>query len=607
MKSIKFLALAALGMASCVKSPETPPLGAPAYDGQANITIAELRSRYASTTEAAPSAIEFDYVLKARVVGNDESGNIYKQLYIEDETGGINVGIDRNSMYTTHRVGQELFLDLHGLAVVSYGGELQIGYVGTSANRIAWEVYTPHVHFNGAPLEANAKPLLTTISALKADQVNTLIRLDKVHFEEGGKATFDTGSPSLNRTLLDASGAKIEVRTSSYASFAKKNLPLGTGSVIGILGRYRGTWQLTLRTERDLIAFDGIDPSNPGTVTPPGPDPGTSTTFFTETFGATKGTSPWPKIAAYTGYDMKAPVVYSDQYATADVRSTNSLDNHAWFPATKDSELAIAGIDTNGKTGLKLSFDVAVNVYQNNGTMDLAKIVVKANGATLSIPSQVISDNTYHTVTLEGIPDAATLTLSIMGKAADNTLGFRVDNIKVATGGTSGGTVTPTPDPAPTGDFVETFGSVKGTSPWPKIAAYTGWDMKSPVVYSDQFGNADVRSTNAFDNHTWFPANKDSELSIAGIDIKGKTNVKVSFDVAVNVYQGVGSMDLANIEVKANGTVLAIPSQVITDSTYHNVTLSGIAAADALTLVITGKTATNTLGFRVDNVKVLHD
>lgn len=181
--------------------------------------------------------------------------------------------------------------------------------------------------------------------------------------------------------------------------------------------------------------------------------------------------------------------------------------------------------------------------------VDLAHIQVTANEKRLSIASQVVAaDDAYHTITLDGIDEADALKLVIASQADNNPAGFRVDNIQLSADPTSETETPETPEP-PGPFFAETFGATLVASPWPKIAAYTAYDMKAPVVYSDPYNNADVRSTGTLDNHVWLPANKDAELTIAHIDTKEKTGLRLSFDVAVSADQSNGTRS-GNTEIR---------------------------------------------------------
>lgn len=258
MRTRLYIAAAALlALASCDRGWEAPELAEPKYDGPAaNITIAELKTKYAATTEKTPSLIEVDYVVRAVVTANDKSGNIFKQLYVSDASASINIGVDQNSMCTKFYVGQEVFVNLHGLSVVNYGGELQIGYTGTNANRIPWEIFNERTSLNGWPIENNVVPMTIELGKQTDGMVNALVRIEGVTFENGGKNNFTDGASTTNETLKDAAGNTVIVRTSNYADFAADKLPSGTGTVAGILGRHRGTWQIVLRSKSDVIGFN---------------------------------------------------------------------------------------------------------------------------------------------------------------------------------------------------------------------------------------------------------------------------------------------------------------------------------------------------------------
>ena len=234
----------------CNEKFEAPPIKMPVYSGQPeNITIAELREQY--TTRPSRTVIVEDYILRAVIIANDISGNIYKQIYVADNTGGINIGIDQNSIYASNRVGQEVFIKLKGLSSVIYGGELQIGYRGTYANRIPWEIYYEHLFFNGFPDATSARARVVTIPQITYDMVNTLVELRNVSFVNAG-GNFTTDNAITEEMIIDSEGNTFPVRTSSYCDFANDILPFGQVTLVGILGRYDGSWQFVLRDKNDI-------------------------------------------------------------------------------------------------------------------------------------------------------------------------------------------------------------------------------------------------------------------------------------------------------------------------------------------------------------------
>lgn len=275
----KILCLGAvvLGLASCDRDYEMPPLSAPSYNGAAaNANITQIRALGAAATQTNPVAINDELVVRARISGNDESGNVFKKIFIQDETGNLEMEVDQSNVFNDYPVGQEVFINLKGLNLSVYGGELQIGYPGANANRIPYEVFKSKVVKNGWADTTKLNVIETSsFATLKVDDIkthNALVKLTNVHFENGGNATFAPATGYGTQNLVDAAGQKIVVRTSSYADFAGKTLPKGNGTVVGILGLFNGTYQLTIRKAGDVTDFNGssVTPTPTPTPTPSG-------------------------------------------------------------------------------------------------------------------------------------------------------------------------------------------------------------------------------------------------------------------------------------------------------------------------------------------------
>ena len=88
-----------------------------------NTTIAELKALY----QGKPYHVEQGLVIGGQVISSDASGNIYRSLYIQDETGGIEVKIGNSGLYNDYQLGQMIYVKCQGLTVGNYGGMLQIG------------------------------------------------------------------------------------------------------------------------------------------------------------------------------------------------------------------------------------------------------------------------------------------------------------------------------------------------------------------------------------------------------------------------------------------------------------------------------------------------
>lgn len=295
--SIAAAALIALGgFSGCQDDFDTPPLIMPEATIQANTTIADLKAKYWSDDNNYYKTIEpnedgSDVIIHGRVISSDATGNIYKSLVIQDETGAMAFSVNQNSLYNTYRVGQEVVVNVTGLGVGKYAGLQQIGgygeYNGTpQVSFMAYEVFQSAAQLNGLPntdyvYVANGEdaPSDFTIYCKEADMGNLptsaagqrewqsqLVIFRNVHFEDGGVLNYSDPDASVNRNLIDANGNSIIVRNSSYASFKNDLLPAGTGDVMGILSYYNGSWQILLRSTADCIFNEKGQLSDPYTV-----------------------------------------------------------------------------------------------------------------------------------------------------------------------------------------------------------------------------------------------------------------------------------------------------------------------------------------------------
>ncbi|NLA64063.1 MAG: hypothetical protein GX857_12790, partial [Bacteroidales bacterium] len=200
-----------------------------------------------------------DYVVQGKIISSDKEGNIYKSLVIQDETGGIEIKINSSGLYNYFKQGTTVFLRANKLKVGAYGGTLSIGSVPVDKNYE--NDFIPATVMENYIIKAGkgepVKPTLLTIPTLKSEYNNMLIKLDNVQFlqsEVANDLTFADGvnQQTENRTLVDAKGNRLVVRTSGYARFAQTLLPLGSGSVTGILTYFHETAQLTIISIKDV-------------------------------------------------------------------------------------------------------------------------------------------------------------------------------------------------------------------------------------------------------------------------------------------------------------------------------------------------------------------
>lgn len=465
LRNISLPLIASLALFACERDYDAPLLTEPEYTGPAaNITISELRTQNAAATTDVPIIIAQSQILKATITSSDEAGNIYKNIYIQDETGAIGVRVDQNNICTKYPVGQTIYIDLEGLCVSVYGGEQQIAIYDESNNYktapIPWEIFQEKAIRDGWGAPENVKPIvLDDISTINTNPDNykfKLVQFTGVTFQNGGKGIFAPEDGYGEENITDSHGNTIMIRTSNYASFAGNKLPEGKGNVTGILGRFRGTWQLTLRTANDVSDFTGSNEEeggNEGGETPSG-----ETVLFQESFGTPqKNGEYWPYLDEYTGFDNPANMFECLSEEKPTIRSSNNLGN-VWFPAGKDITIAIKGINAQGNTTATLECQVGANVYDTGTSQDLNTLKVKCNGTNITLPSKIVTQsenqaNIPFKLTVENVNISESTTLEFSGTASDNTCGLRLFSVKLyvpgsgsgSTGGDGGTTIEPTP------------------------------------------------------------------------------------------------------------------------------------------------------------------
>lgn len=449
--TLPLLVMAVL-MTGCERDYDAPPLNEPIYTGaQPNTTLAQLKEKYSAATAETPVVITDDYIAKAYITGNDESGNIYKQIIVQDATAALPIQLDQGNVYTTYRRGQEVFINLKGMCVSVYGGEQQLGWPDGYLYRMPFANFKELVQKNGWPSADNAKPeVITDISVINLNvskMTYRLVQLEGVHFVNGGKNTFATTSGFGEETLKDAHGNTITVRTSNYASFAYETLPIGTGTVVGILGRFNGTWQLTIPAYSDVFGFDGVEPEEGG-----GGETG-ETVLFSETFGEPqKDGNYWPYLKDYTGYDNPKEL-FSGSVDNLSAR-TQSGDGNVWFPTGGDYSLSIGSIDLKGATKVSLIYKMGVNVYQPTDVQNINTLSVKCNDTDLAVPSKELAgtSNPYvlEEIRIDDIAVSGTATLTFSCASATNVKGIRLYDVRLIAPGTGegggGDVIAPVPD-----------------------------------------------------------------------------------------------------------------------------------------------------------------
>lgn len=121
-------------------------------------TIASLAAKY---KVGSPWVIDQNIIISGIVSTTDQPGNFYKSLYIQDETGGMEIKIGKNGLYNDYKPGQRLYIDCRELSLGMYGYKSGTAY-GMGMPQIGFA--DPTGEYETSYLEA---PLLIDAHVLK--------------------------------------------------------------------------------------------------------------------------------------------------------------------------------------------------------------------------------------------------------------------------------------------------------------------------------------------------------------------------------------------------------------------------------------------------------
>lgn len=270
MKTIKYLTILALSlftMTSCMNEFDEPDFKEPPFGnneiGKANMTIAELKAKYASTISGnTVLEVAEEIIIEGVVVADDAEGNVYKQLIINDITGAIVVGINDVGLYAMTPVGQRIRIDCKGLNIGGYGKMAQIGSIyNGKVGRMSKSVYKEHVRLIGAPypIQPELVPEViddTYFTDENKEKLAKFVRLENVEITEAdGTTVWAPEELAYNNVVerhIKIGKTNLVLRMSTYADFANEAIPDGKLNINGVLTRYNDYWQFVIGSTSDI-------------------------------------------------------------------------------------------------------------------------------------------------------------------------------------------------------------------------------------------------------------------------------------------------------------------------------------------------------------------
>ena len=425
MKSNKFIIIllaliASISFTSCIEDADFTVPGSLGTEENENLTvlldsidkgfielksIKNLKNLYISGRD--PLQITSNIVVKGYVISSDESGNFFREFYMQDNpenpTSGIKISINLTKINTKYNIGREVYIKLKGLyigetnsgdGVTAIGGKIKLTDTRELDNVT---VNQSENHFFRSKTTEIIVPKIVTLGGLNnPDNLCTYVKIENAFFAENleGKAYIDPIEDfDTKRVLQSCEGIGLVqtfVETSSFADFANLALPEGGGSLNAIVSRdFGGDFTVLVLNNTDEVDMDG-------TRCLPNVISDFQTILLKEDFEATSGNI---RIAGWTNYSQEGTKFWRS-YFDDDVfsRAANIGSFRSGNPSTI-TWLITKAIDLETTTEEYLSFDTSTSFADGSNLEVLISSDWDGTESTIttanwvSLPARIASNN----------------------------------------------------------------------------------------------------------------------------------------------------------------------------------------------------------------------
>lgn len=422
------------------------------------------------------------------VTADEQSGNLYKAAFIQDRATGAAVELYLNAT-SGLRIGDSIRVYLKDVTYTEYNGLPQLSDFEADGHIV--------ILANNKPIE----PEETTIADIVAgNHLAGLVKLNNVMFTE--KNTFAEPNTYGNRTLVDPTdfSQSVIVRTSNYANFAKDSLPQGTGNLTCIASLYGSTWQLLIRSAKEL-EFDGYTPG------------GGSGLPYYQDFASSFGT--------YSTYDLMGSQSWEIDYNTAKMTGYiggNNYPNEDWLISAPVSFEGVSEVTMTMKYIARyfsnLNNDITIQVSTDYLTGDPNDANWTQVPATLSEGSNW-TDFLTANIDLSQFAGQEKVVVAVKYVSDDVKAGtIEIQSILIQ----EGGGINPPPGPTPGGEvqslpYTQLFATEFGTYITKDLLGAQSWsiDYKTAKMTGHEGGNPGEN----YANDDWLIS---SPVAITGVD-----------------------------------------------------------------------------------------
>lgn len=338
ISSLSFLLVSSFFLTNCAQEDvDIPKLECIQPDLKVNQNVAQVKAN----ANAIVAQYPYDDVIEAYVISSDEGGNFFKTICFQTKATptspavGFSVPIDATNLYIDFRLGNKVYLTLKNQYTdINYGG-LRIGSIFVNSyneggvGRLSQNDYKKVLFPSCTIIEESQLTKATTLPELLNEaNLNTLVELQNVQFttDAVGRKYYEESEAiggGTNWNLRDQLGNQVIFRTSSFANFATKTVPKGSGKVKGVLTKFGTDYQLIARSEKD-VNLTGAS------ITP----------FFKEDFekvvDKTNLNVPgWANLAQKGTPVWKGTVYNGNGYAEFAISGAKVVSNVAWLVSPK--------------------------------------------------------------------------------------------------------------------------------------------------------------------------------------------------------------------------------------------------------------------------------
>lgn len=415
----------------------------------ANTTIQIVKDMYSGAlVNFSDASNGGELIMEGYVVSNDEAGNFYKVLILQDKpenpTAAIQLDIDDATLFDLYKPGRKVYVKLNpqglpSLGMTSLNNVLHIGRInGSTVERMSLSNYQDYI-FRSAEM-ATLVPRVITPAEFNDSLINILVQIDnmQLNLAEVGQPYANAGDTyTVNRMLKNCEDNSMTIiRNSGFADFKGELFPTGMGSIVSVFSKYNNDYQLFIR-DTDDINFDGerCDPVAACTGTASG-----GSTIFSETFESYSNIS-GAESAGWTNVNVSGGTL---RYILGSFNNNKyaQISGFGSGQSVIDAWLVTPAINLDSTTGESLSFDMEVAystgvilsiLITNNYTGDVT--TTEWTPLSVDIPNTPTNAfggfNSYNDINISCFDGDVRIAFHYEGSDPSATTRYHIDNVTI--------------------------------------------------------------------------------------------------------------------------------------------------------------------------------